>query len=98
VLGMSPALAFFEAGMLRSKHTLSIISQVSSPSSSPIFLSLSTRPSHARPSFLEHSRTNLIHMRTMQLPQPPDTRSSKPETSGTIQIFVCNVIQVSVVR
>jgi hypothetical protein len=29
VLGMGPALAFFEAGMLRSKHTLSIISQVS---------------------------------------------------------------------
>uniref|UniRef100_A0A7S0W7E8 Ammonium transporter n=1 Tax=Hemiselmis tepida TaxID=464990 RepID=A0A7S0W7E8_9CRYP len=28
VLGMSPALAFFEAGMLRSKNTLSIISQV----------------------------------------------------------------------
>eukprot|EP00960_Hanusia_phi_P046909 758103-Hanusia_phi.AAC.1 len=28
VLGMSPALAFFEAGMLRSKHSLSIISQV----------------------------------------------------------------------
>ncbi|EKX47580.1 ammonium transporter [Guillardia theta CCMP2712] len=27
VLGMSPALAFFEAGMLRSKHSLSIISQ-----------------------------------------------------------------------
>jgi ammonia channel protein AmtB len=31
VLGMSPALAFFEAGMLRSKHTLSIISQVFLP-------------------------------------------------------------------
>mmetsp|Transcript_19946 Transcript_19946/g.45938 ORF Transcript_19946/g.45938 Transcript_19946/m.45938 type:complete len:494 (-) Transcript_19946:133-1614(-) len=28
VLGMSPALAFFEAGMLRSKNTLSIISQI----------------------------------------------------------------------
>ena len=28
VLGMGPALAFFEAGMLRSKNTLSIISQV----------------------------------------------------------------------
>jgi Amt family ammonium transporter len=28
VLGMCPALAFFEAGMLRAKHTLSIISQI----------------------------------------------------------------------
>eukprot|EP00286_Rhodomonas_abbreviata_P014524 CAMPEP_0181328724 /NCGR_PEP_ID=MMETSP1101-20121128/22894_1 /TAXON_ID=46948 /ORGANISM="Rhodomonas abbreviata, Strain Caron Lab Isolate" /LENGTH=486 /DNA_ID=CAMNT_0023437683 /DNA_START=168 /DNA_END=1628 /DNA_ORIENTATION=+ len=28
VLGMCPALAFFEAGMLRSKHTLSIITQI----------------------------------------------------------------------
>eukprot|EP00283_Hemiselmis_rufescens_P010310 CAMPEP_0173419392 /NCGR_PEP_ID=MMETSP1357-20121228/1251_1 /TAXON_ID=77926 /ORGANISM="Hemiselmis rufescens, Strain PCC563" /LENGTH=438 /DNA_ID=CAMNT_0014382031 /DNA_START=201 /DNA_END=1514 /DNA_ORIENTATION=- len=28
VLGMSPALAFFEAGMLRSKNTISIISQI----------------------------------------------------------------------
>ncbi len=28
VLGMMPALAFFEAGLLRSKNTLSIITQI----------------------------------------------------------------------